>query len=217
MSDVEALAAQLAEAEQERDRAAAEAEAFAETIEEKLREIDGGHALNEISEKHADKARGDVLAERDSLQDNADRARRAADYVRTRLEEAAEAAAEALRAEPVADYQVAEQARQKAAAVLAERERDVAEAEAKLDQAYTAAEDLRCDYIASARSERAARESRKQELILWAVRSQNPLSLEQLPEEIRAEARAEIDRLAAESRERREAYEAAQGWEQLEA
>ncbi|MEP6977832.1 MAG: hypothetical protein ABI948_07230 [Thermoleophilia bacterium] len=218
MSDVEQLAAQLAEAEAERARTAAGADEVLLTanLEERLRELDGREALGELSAEDAARARGDLQAERDARVDAAQRARRAADYVRARLEEAAESTAKAMLAEPTADWQVAADARQKAAEILAEREHDVTEAKAKLDQAETAADEVRCQFIASARTERAERESRHASLMQWFIRQQNPLALQQLPVEMREEARAEMERLSAESREIRAQREADREFDRLE-
>lgn len=218
MTDLEQLAKQLVDAEAEAARTAGDADAdlLAANLEERLRDLDGRELLGEISAKDAGRARGNLHAERDSRVDASKRARRAADYVRDRLEAAAESAAEELLAEPTKDWQVAENARQKAAEVLAERERDVAEAQAKLAQADEAAEDIRCKFIASAASARADRENRKRSQIQWAIRQQSTLALEQIDEPFREEARAEMDRLAAESREIRAQREAEREFPRIE-
>lgn len=194
---VEQLAAQLAEAEKERDRTAVDADA---DMEERLRELDGREALGELSADDAARARGDLQAERDARVDAAGRARRACDYVRDRLEEAAESAAKALLAEPTKDWQAASDARQKAAAVLAERERDVVEAEAKLAQADTAAEDLLATYIESAASARAESENHRKSLVEWAVRNGSRLAVQQLPDAYQDEALAAIEAKTAEAK-----------------
>lgn len=165
----EALARQLAEAEVERDRTAAEAESFAATLEERLRELDGGEALGEIAGDAAARLRGDLLAERDAKTAEADRAGRAADYIQHRLHGAAEAAATALKAQPISLFRAAEAERQAAAAILAARERDVAEARARFAEADAAGEAIRERYILSARDAKERRAREHAERIRWGL------------------------------------------------
>jgi len=212
----ETLATKLAELEPERARSAAESEAFTATIEDRLREIDGAEALGEITAEQAAKDRGDVFAEKDSIVARAESARRAVEHIQARVIEAADAEAEALKIEPLAEYRAAIAARDAAAAVLAEREEDVALKRANCDAAEEAARAVLVRYDPKERERDREERSRRKTAVEWAVRQVGSAGLLQLPESYRDEARQLIAQRDAEAREATRAAEAAREFPRAE-
>ena len=201
-SPIELLAQRLDELDAERDSSAADAERSEASREERLRDVDGAEALHEITSDEAARLRGDVAAEHDSIVARADSARRAREHVLERLIAAAEAEAAELKVEPLAAYRSAVAARDEAAAVLAEREDDVALKREGYDEAEKAARAVLVEYVPAERERDRVERNRRSTAVAWAVRQPGNMGLAQLAPEHRDEAREAIEaRNAAARRE----------------